>query len=123
MAVRPKIDLPLLLFAGLLAAAPGAAEDAGASGKPTLKSKMAWVWTLGKKPVAEVVKTARALGFNAIQARNREMVETARSTGASAKFAGSGGAIIGTYEDEGVFKALRERLCALGCEVFKPEII
>ncbi len=58
-----------------------------------------------------------------IAPRNRVMVETARSTGASAKFAGSGGAIIGTYPDEPTFKALRERLSALGCEVFKPEIV
>jgi glucuronokinase len=58
-----------------------------------------------------------------ISSRNRAMVETARGTGASAKFAGSGGAIIGTYEDEAMFKALRERLTSLGCEVFKPEII
>ena len=58
----------------------------------------------------------------AIAPRNREMVETARACGASAKFAGSGGAIIGTYEGEAMFKALRERLGALGCEVFKPEL-
>ena len=32
-----------------------------------------------------------------------QMVETARKCGASAKFAGSGGAIIGTYEDEAMF--------------------
>ena len=32
-----------------------------------------------------------------ISAKNRQMVEIARSNGASAKFTGSGGAIIGTY--------------------------
>ena len=31
---------------------------------------------------------------------NLRMVETARSVGATAKFTGSGGAIVGTYEDE-----------------------
>ena len=33
-----------------------------------------------------------------------QMVETARRCGASAKFAGSGGAIIGTYRDEAMFE-------------------
>ena len=40
------------------------------------------------------------------------MVEAARSAGASAKFTGSGGAIVGTYEDEAMFAALQERLGA-----------
>jgi glucuronokinase len=59
----------------------------------------------------------------AIAPRNRVMVETARGAGASAKFAGSGGAIIGSYPNEGVFESLREKLGALGCHVFKPEIV
>ncbi|MFO7536254.1 MAG: GHMP kinase [Kiritimatiellia bacterium] len=58
-----------------------------------------------------------------ISSRNRTMVQVARATGASAKFAGSGGAIIGTYPDESVFGVLCEKLGALGCEVFKPEIV
>jgi glucuronokinase len=59
----------------------------------------------------------------AIAPRNRIMVETARAAGASAKFAGSGGAIIGTYGSEAVYQTLVERLGALGCTVFKPEIV
>jgi glucuronokinase len=51
-----------------------------------------------------------------------QMVETARSTGASAKFAGSGGAIIGTYRDEAMFQELQTRLGAIGCRVIKPHI-
>jgi glucuronokinase len=51
-----------------------------------------------------------------------EMVETARKCGASAKFAGSGGAIVGTYPNEKVFEALVEKLGRLGCEVIKPRI-
>ena len=35
-----------------------------------------------------------------------EMVEVARKAGVTAKFSGSGGAIIGTYPDERVFKKL-----------------
>jgi galactokinase/mevalonate kinase-like predicted kinase len=50
------------------------------------------------------------------------MVEVARSTGASAKFAGSGGAIIGTYRDEALFQDLAARLGEIGCRVIKPLI-
>ena len=52
-----------------------------------------------------------------------EMVETARACGASAKFAGSGGAIVGTYEDEGMFEALQARLAALGCRTIRPLVV
>ncbi len=53
---------------------------------------------------------------------NIEMVETARSTGASAKFCGSGGAIVGAYENEAMFAALEEKLGKLAIRVFKPKI-
>ncbi len=49
-----------------------------------------------------------------------QMVEQARACGASAKFAGSGGAVIGTYPDEGVFARLQTALGAIGCRVLKP---
>jgi glucuronokinase len=52
-----------------------------------------------------------------------EMVETARSCGASAKFAGSGGAIIGLYQDEGMLAQLRERLTAIGSKVIVPQVL
>ena len=42
------------------------------------------------------------------------MIETARDCGASAKFAGSGGAIIGTCQNEDVFEQLAARLPAIG---------
>jgi len=54
---------------------------------------------------------------------NIQMVEAARSVGASAKFSGSGGAIVGTYRDETMFEALRERLAQLGVVVIKPVIV
>jgi len=54
---------------------------------------------------------------------NIEMVELARSTGASAKFTGSGGAIIGTYSDETVYERLKELMDQHQIEVFKPEIV
>ncbi|MBN1674340.1 MAG: GHMP kinase [Kiritimatiellae bacterium] len=53
---------------------------------------------------------------------NLRMVRTARSVGASAKFAGSGGAIIGTYADEAMFDALAAALGAIGCRILKPQV-
>jgi glucuronokinase len=49
------------------------------------------------------------------------MVETARRLGASAKFTGSGGAIVGTYENEQMFKQLRKKLGKLNIKVIKPK--
>lgn len=54
---------------------------------------------------------------------NIEMVEAARSVGASAKFTGSGGAIIGTYMGEEMFDALVEALKPLNVKVLKPNIV
>jgi glucuronokinase len=54
---------------------------------------------------------------------NIEMVETARAAGASAKFTGSGGAIVGTVADDAMFESLVEKLSPLNVHVFKPEII
>ena len=59
----------------------------------------------------------------AISKENIEMVETARSVGASAKFTGSGGAIIGTYKDDAMFAELKKVLSKKGIEVLKPEIV
>ena len=50
------------------------------------------------------------------------MVMTARKCGASAKFAGSGGAIVGTYADEAQFGQLKADLEAIGTVVLKPTI-
>jgi glucuronokinase len=54
---------------------------------------------------------------------NLRMVEAARSAGASAKFSGSGGAIVGTYPDEAAYRKLKEKLEAIGIKVFKPIIV
>ena len=59
--------------------------------------------------------------FNVAPA-NRNMVMTARSAGASAKFAGSGGAIVGTYEDDAQFARLSKALADIGCQTLKPTI-
>jgi glucuronokinase len=50
------------------------------------------------------------------------MVETARRCGASAKFSGSGGAIVGIYRDEAMFQELSAQLAAIGSRVIKPQI-
>lgn len=52
-----------------------------------------------------------------------EMVETARNCGASAKFAGSGGAIVGVYRGETMFDKLRTRLATIGSRTIKPQIL
>jgi glucuronokinase len=62
----------------------------------------------------------RRVALYDVGAGNRQMVEAARSVGASAKFTGSGGAIVGTYRDEAMFGALCERLGQLGVKVIKP---
>ncbi len=53
---------------------------------------------------------------------NIDMVEAARSVGASAKFTGSGGAIVGTYEDEKMYRALERKMTQLGLKLLKPII-
>lgn len=57
-----------------------------------------------------------------IAPENLRMVEVARSTGASAKFAGSGGAIIGLYRDGRQYQELSDALAAIRCTVFRPMI-
>jgi glucuronokinase len=51
-----------------------------------------------------------------------QMIETARGVGASAKFAGSGGAIIGTYDDDTMYGNLVRDLDQIGCRVIRPDI-
>ncbi len=54
---------------------------------------------------------------------NLEMVEAARSVGASSHFAGSGGAISGLFQDEAMFLRLVEVMKPLGVAVLKPRIV
>ena len=51
------------------------------------------------------------------------MVEIARSCGASAKFTGSGGAIIGTYSDDTMFENMRKAFKAEHIDLLKPDIV
>jgi glucuronokinase len=50
------------------------------------------------------------------------MVELARVFGASAKFAGSGGSVIGIYKDETMYAQLKRAFEAENCAVIKPVI-
>jgi glucuronokinase len=52
-----------------------------------------------------------------------QMIETARRCGASAKFAGSGGAIIGCYQDEAMFESLKQALKSIGSNTIKPLVM
>ena len=51
-----------------------------------------------------------------------DMIERARNAGATAKFVGSGGAIIGTYPDEATFRRLVTDLEPIRCAVIRPMI-
>lgn len=55
-----------------------------------------------------------------ISARNIAMVEAARAVGASAKFTGSGGAIVGTYEDEAMYRRLQDVFAPMGVNILRP---
>ncbi len=54
---------------------------------------------------------------------NLEMIQTARGQGASANFAGSGGAIVGRYRGEPMFQALVDAMRPLGVAVIKPKVV
>lgn len=54
---------------------------------------------------------------------NLAMVNAARKAGASAKFSGSGGAIVGTYKDEKMFEQLSKALEQLNVVTIKPNIV
>lgn len=58
-----------------------------------------------------------------ISERNRQMVETGRSVGAHVKFSGSGGAVIGTVDDEDRFPALEKAYVSAGFKIFRPRIV
>jgi glucuronokinase len=53
---------------------------------------------------------------------NLEMIRIARRAGASANFAGSGGAIVGAYRDEAMYRELVQGMAPVGVAVIKPKI-
>jgi glucuronokinase len=54
---------------------------------------------------------------------NLEMIHTARKAGASANFAGSGGAIVGTYTEDAMFTRLADSMKAIGVALIQPKIV
>jgi len=58
-----------------------------------------------------------------INESNMEMIRTARCCGASAKFAGSGGSIIGVYKDDDMLTRLIIELKKIKARVIKPYVI
>jgi glucuronokinase len=51
------------------------------------------------------------------------LIELARSSGASAKFCGSGGAIIGMYADDSVLQRLKTTMLKNGMNIILPQIV
>jgi glucuronokinase len=60
--------------------------------------------------------------FNVAEA-NKKMVNTARHVGCPANFTGSGGAIVGMYEDEPQYDRLVKAMSSIGCTTIKPTIV
>ena len=58
-----------------------------------------------------------------ITENNMAMIQTARRCGASAKFAGSGGSIVGMYWDEDMYQRLVRSLEKLSAKVLKLQIV
>jgi glucuronokinase len=59
----------------------------------------------------------------ALPAWQIDQIETARRCGASAQFAGSGGAIVGVYRDEAHFQAINQALAAIGSKTIRPAVV
>jgi glucuronokinase len=63
----------------------------------------------------------RAKIYN-ISKGNLEMIQTARSVGATSNFSGSGGAVTGTFADDRMFARLEESYTPLGIKVIRPKV-
>ena len=59
----------------------------------------------------------------AISDRNRSLIDTARTCGASASFTGSGGSIIGLYRDDAMLNRLFVGLKKINARVIKPYVV
>ena len=53
---------------------------------------------------------------------NLEMIQAARSVGATSNFSGSGGAVTGTFRDDRMFAKLEESYVPLGIKVIRPKV-
>jgi glucuronokinase len=79
----------------------------------------------GDKKIADLLNANFDLRNQLIQVSegNKQLVMTARALGASAKFTGSGGAIIGTYRDEKMLEDLVKAMKKIDAEVIIPTIV
>ena len=64
----------------------------------------------------------RRASVSRISEGNSRMIKVARSVGVSAKFTGSGGAIVGTCGDDYRYRRLEKALKPLNVRVFRPAI-
>jgi glucuronokinase len=58
----------------------------------------------------------------AISPGNLEMIQTARSLGATSNFSGSGGAVTGTFEDDRMFARLEKSYAPMGIKLIRPKV-
>jgi len=65
----------------------------------------------------------RARLYTQLSEGNLEMIRAARKVGCTAKFAGSGGAIVGTYDDDAQLEKLRAELAPLDVAVIEPQVV
>ena len=126
-----------------------APEGGESSGKP--HAKLRGRWERGDPEVHEVMQALRALVDDGVQAleqgdsealrtlidrnfelrariftiaeRDRRMVALAREHGAAAKLCGSGGAVIGTTEREGVLEELQQAYHRAGLNMIRPRLV
>ena len=54
---------------------------------------------------------------------NKNLIETARASDVSAKFTGSGGAIIGMYDSKAALNKLKKNMALIGAEVIIPKVV
>jgi len=59
-------------------------------------------------------------GILDLDPRHVAMIELARSLGASAHYAGSGGSIVGAYQGAETFQKLKDEFAKMGCRVIRP---
>ncbi len=64
----------------------------------------------------------RRRSISKLDSRNVDMVERARSVGAHAKFAGSGGAIVGIYDGDEMYDRLVDIMAEGGIAVLQPQV-
>lgn len=79
----------------------------------------------GDKDITELINRNFDIRNNtiAVSSGNKQLVQQARAAGASAKFTGSGGAVIGTYTNDEMYNRLVDEMAKIGAVVIKPEIV